>query len=886
MSTSAALASIAAAAPSMVALLITMLFVISLVLYTITTTPQVAAIGTWPRDKINLSSDGDDWWVDITFTAASSDSRYNGYRAIIARATGGIWLNNKVLEWYDTSDNLMASSSVGALVWSAGQTVRFRFSRAGSTRTCTITGATSGNTSFSHTSGADCLANAAVAFGDADGSIGSFPIGGTLSNIFGPDAALSATGGFGLDEVRVDGAVATALAAAGGFDLDEVRVDGAVATALAAAGGFALDEVRVEGSAAVAAVAAGAFDLDEIRIDGAATVAGAGLSATGSFGLDELRFEGVGAVSGNATGGFALDEVRVDGAVATALAAAGGFALDEVRVDGQAVTAIAVSDGFGLDEVRVAGAAALAGAAGGGFGLDEVRVTGAAVSAFPTKPTLDVCAVVQRIYLTAPATGTLSTAAVDTLDGEPSLYLMVVARGVWAAEPTPGRDNVPNIYAELESHDYNENGFHPTYAGARWALYMAATPTDLDALVASADWGPGDAFGKGDEVTVMFARVKGSGGRRPKLISRAVVERNSAASITGLPVTSTAPALFVSFIMGTNGTGQTHAFTWGGGYVRKASASATGNPDNAGYIQIDTAEVSDDTATGTTKTPSAAGVNNEGGFIVNMAFQLETVEGTGGFALDELRFDGAATAGANVTTGSLALDEMRLTGAAALAAAAAGGFALDEVRFDGTAALAAAAAGGFDLDEIRIAGVAGVTSVAAGAFDLDEIRIDGTATAVGGVIGGFALDEIRIDGQISTQVAVTGGFALDEVRVDGAAGVIAATVGGFDLDEARITGSAVSPLSASGGFALDELRLTGAATTASTAGGSFALDEVRLDGQAVVFNAGDRQASGGFDLDEVRMTGEATVTGFGGGDAATARWLRGFLGWLRGLFAR
>lgn len=86
----------------------------------------------------------------FTFTPSQASSAYTGgnFHSLIAQAHGGLWLDDKNLELYTTPGDALCFSQ--ALTWSAGQSITVKIDTRSGTRSITISGATTGNGTFSY----------------------------------------------------------------------------------------------------------------------------------------------------------------------------------------------------------------------------------------------------------------------------------------------------------------------------------------------------------------------------------------------------------------------------------------------------------------------------------------------------------------------------------------------------------------------------------------------------------------------------------------------------------------------------------------------------------------------------------------------------------------
>jgi hypothetical protein len=183
----------------------------------------------------------------------------------------------------------------------------------------------------------------------------------------------------------------------------------------------------------------------------------------------------------------------------------------------------------------------------------------------------------QHINLSGPGTGTLTSNPVSTTTG--SLLLCSIARGAWASAGAPigPTDSQSNAYSILGAiHDY------AGYPGSKSAVYNKIGATGSASHTFAVTWGRAGNGSAGDEVTVSAVEVKGA-----TLVSAATfVEQPKAATVSGLPTSTTGPGILVSFCWGTGGVGTTHDFRPGAGWTRIDAATAVGDPSPNGYIQV------------------------------------------------------------------------------------------------------------------------------------------------------------------------------------------------------------------------------------------------------------------------------------------------------------
>lgn len=189
------------------------------------TLPGSVANGSWTVPFLENGV----WKFEITFTSANG-ATYAGFHALLSSGASsgyGLWIVDSNLEFYDTSDNQIFSR---AMTWSAGQKITILMDMVGND--VTISGATTGNGTFSFTPGA--------AHWEAGSTLwvcqwnGSFTTSATIGDVYGTYGTASAGG-------PVAGvATATAVSEAG-----SQGVGSAAGTSTATAGGDTASGVRL-----------------------------------------------------------------------------------------------------------------------------------------------------------------------------------------------------------------------------------------------------------------------------------------------------------------------------------------------------------------------------------------------------------------------------------------------------------------------------------------------------------------------------------------------------------------------------------------------------------------------------------------------------------------
>ena len=227
----------------------------------------------------------------------------------------------------------------------------------------------------------------------------------------------------------------------------------------------------------------------------------------------------------------------------------------------------------------------------------------------PSAFDIGAATVSQHFNNTGPATGTLTTKAVSTTTG--SLLLASIARGAWANSPSAPSDNQSNAYSILgTTHGY------AGYPGAQSAVFHKVNAVGSAAHTFSMTWGAAGGGGGGDEVTIAAIEVKGA----TSVNATTFVERAAAATLAGLPTSTTGPGILVSFCWGTGPVRTLHDFRPGSGWTRIDSATAVGDPSPSGYIQVAVAyKVVSGATTETVAWSNAA--TSEGAQIYTIALQ-------------------------------------------------------------------------------------------------------------------------------------------------------------------------------------------------------------------------------------------------------------------------
>lgn len=116
------------------------------ILLTVTSIPVTITGGTYSAFATALNTGV---WR-FTFTPSQASTAYTGgnFHSLIAQEHGGLWLDDTHLELYTTPNDTLCFSQ--ALTWSAGQAITVKIDTRSGTRSITISGATTGNGTFSY----------------------------------------------------------------------------------------------------------------------------------------------------------------------------------------------------------------------------------------------------------------------------------------------------------------------------------------------------------------------------------------------------------------------------------------------------------------------------------------------------------------------------------------------------------------------------------------------------------------------------------------------------------------------------------------------------------------------------------------------------------------
>ncbi len=484
----------------------------------------------------------------------------------------------------------------------------------------------------------------------------------------------------------------------------------------------------------------------------------------------------------------------------------------------------------------------------------------------------------QRVNAAQPTSGTWTTSAINTNTG--ATFLVSIARGVWAgaAAPEGPTDSPGNSYTRIGAvHAY------AIYPDSRTGAYYASAGTGNASHTFSMTFGNGGGGGGGDEVTIMALAMEGV----LALQAHSHVEQSAAAGVTGVAVTGTGPAIYISMVWGNGPVGINHNFQPSAGWTRVEAASATTDLHPNGYIQISVAAVVDTTGTLAGVPQNCTWSNpdvNEGGQIYQFVFQPTTGQlGALGisFANATVQSDGVVIP-ANVdgtltsTLGSLvsaAVALVEVQGVTASVLTDVGSAASGVVEIQGVAAAVLddtglAAVGAVENLGQTSATLEDVGSVATGAIDvagssssaLDDLSLEATGSVpiLGTAAASLADLVVVSDGQLPV-VGNTSVF-LEDITFSAAGAVDVRGAGAGQLGNVLLEAAGGVTLVGETSSTLDGLNLTAAGVVAVEGTLSVPLEDLSgvgtgqvpvLGGVAVELGAGGIEAAGVVDIQGV-----------------------------------
>lgn len=205
------------------------------------------------------------------------------------------------------------------------------------------------------------------------------------------------------------------------------------------------------------------------------------------------------------------------------------------------------------------------------------------------------------------STGTGTHTLVRAKSVQPGdIVLVGAALGTWANSPEAPTVSTGDTLTALAGSPIGYSGFPASKAGWWWGTITKPS----SAFTASKKWAcetPPNVTDS-DEPTIVFIVIRNA---TTVLAATQSESANGSASITSNAVTAPGPGLLIASIWGGGPVGQSHNFTWNGGFARIEESSATADTSSNGYIQHDSASLAV-TQPGS-YTFNASGVSNEGG---------------------------------------------------------------------------------------------------------------------------------------------------------------------------------------------------------------------------------------------------------------------------------
>lgn len=452
-----------------------------------------------------------------------------------------------------------------------------------------------------------------------------------------------------------------------------------------------------------------------------------------------------------------------------------------IDVSGVATILLGGLTAFGEDvQGPITGAAAITLGALASSSIGAIDVAGAgavtlgALTASGTGPSgMEVGSATVKQWMNAngAANTVVTTDPVSTTTG--SVLVVWIARGNWsaAANPKGPTDSQGNTWTALPPGDQA----YSAYPTSRSGVWYCVNTSGSAAHTFSMTRGPYNGGSTGDEVTLAMVELKGVA----MVDSSTHVERAvGSANISGSAVTPSGPSITLALIGGNGPVGQTHTFTATAasataGWQNIAAASANGNPDPNGYIQISPWVLLDEdgSGTGTAQNIGVAGTNNEGGSIFQAVFQMAAgVLASGTPTLSALTASGAGTfpvlGESAITLGSLAgagAGSIDVSGIAAILLGGLTGSGTASADISGAGAITLGSLTSAGTNEASLFGEGAITLGALGAAgtDLPGITADGVAITLGG---------LTASGASFSALEGVGAITLGAVRAIGSAG--------------------------------------------------------------------------------------------------------------------
>lgn len=217
------------------------------------------------------------------------------------------------------------------------------------------------------------------------------------------------------------------------------------------------------------------------------------------------------------------------------------------------------------------------------------------------------------VTLSSAGTGTHTLVRAVNTSPLYSTFVAIFARGTQANSPNQATDSFGNTYNYIASAPRPYDAFPTSSFSISISRGVGGPAHTWSASI-------GNIGGGQDEVMIAGLELFDT----PILQSSSVVEipDTTSATITSGAVTTTAKALLVAIIGGNGNVNQNHVFTTPAGYTRQIRVCAEGDPNAAGYIQLEVfTRLVDIAGTYKYSTNGTVGVGPEGGMLWHLAFQ-------------------------------------------------------------------------------------------------------------------------------------------------------------------------------------------------------------------------------------------------------------------------
>lgn len=762
----------------------------------------------------------------FTFTPTAASSSYIGgnYHALVGgQPHGNLWLNDAVLEFWDTSDNLLRSVT---LSWSAGQTIDVTVNV--TTHTLTIAGATTGNGSYSFAAGTYFDTTQGLGVGRDYGS-SAYPFAGSISDVDDTNTGISGAGTPVVGAVTTAGTGTLPIAGASSAAVPAITSAGAGHVALAGAGAPAIPAIGSAASGSVGIAGTGSPAVPAVTSAGSGTIGGGGLGGTGSPAVGDVSGAGVGVLVIGVTGSPTVPAVTSAGTGAVAI---GGTGSPAVAAPTSAASGALALTGAGTPTVPAVVATGSGSSSTWGPG-----VSASAIATFGHAAATENC---PGGYLPAGGGGAdmdgRTPAAVTSQVSGSSFY---ATRGRPAAVTTDIYDNKSNTWTKL--HEGNYGPFVPAYASWDAESWVCLDGTGGSNHVVST------ACVVADESHLAWEEIKGG----HYLAASSHVQRLTAGTNqTSGAISTTAPAWVYVDWFGVYGIYGAEGFNWTVNAVGESTDPATGwqvadsrikhhtdgwfqwkrwrryyaAPTSNIQLTIDTATLDPDQpaqffaaafqeAEGRlgAGSPTVGAVTSSGTGTLTHAGQAAitvapiTSAGSGAVALagggsPSIAAPTSTAAGhvAIAGAGTPSVAAVSASGAGTLPLAGAGGGAIDAPTVAGTGALPLAATGAATVPGIDSAASGALAVAGTGSPAVGNITASGAGTSESGALGtgSPAVGAVTAQGTGALPLAGAGGGAIADVAAAGAGALPIVGTG------AAAAGSVTSSASGVGGVTI------------------------------------------------------------------------------------